>query len=242
MSSFYPRSSRIDGGSLLVIFGNGLNSRDTNLTIYVGENICRDAQILITRIICTIPAKGNSPYNSSVFINAIQSVEGSPLCCIQYDAPSAPIVISATPSSTIQYILLNITGLNFVIGNTSVTVGNLNCDVISVTNTSILCLIHPNQSAGDHSIIVSVNFIGDSNRNVSYRHPLRIDNSSVSEGSLAGGLPVTLFGNGFLGKNITTSVCNNACTKITVTSNTELICVTPPVVQQQTTNETCNLP
>ena len=192
VSNIYPLLSGVNGGSLMNIFGGGFNSSTGSTIILVGVNECRKPHVLVNRIQCFIPAQGNSPRNAPIQISSVRTNE-SALFYITYDAPSTPMVISATPSSTTRPVLLNITGSNFVLGNTSVMVGSLPCAVITMTSTSIFCTIHANQSAGSHSIVVDVVSIGQSNAHVSYWHPLKINSSSLSEGSFAGGLPAVSY-------------------------------------------------
>jgi hypothetical protein len=98
-----------------------------------------------------------------------------------------------------------------------------------------------NLSAGYHPIIAHVDMIGDSNANVTYQQTLQIDTTSPNEGSLAGGLPILMSGNGFAGMNVTVLVCNRSCSSIEIKSNQELICVTPSMSPRITNNHICNV-
>ena len=67
--------------------------------------------------------------------------------------------------------------------NTSVTVGNSSCTIVSVSSTQITCNLGDN-SAGTYPVIVLINNLGYANNDVMFKYDLAVESLSSSEGIL----------------------------------------------------------
>ena len=85
-------------------------------------------------------------------------------------------------------------------GAAGVTVGGLNCPIITTSDTAITCA-SPNASAGQHAVVVTTSKgVAGPSHLLEYEVGLYADNRTLStpeRGSLAGGTYVTLIGDGF---------------------------------------------
>ncbi len=84
-------------------------------------------------------------------------------------------------------IILFLNDPRFVISilkaDVSVLIGNVACNVQSVSETQIECILGPN-SAGSYPVIVKVDPFGFSNKNIQFRYILEVSTLSPFEGKL----------------------------------------------------------
>ena len=160
---------------------------------------------------------------------------------MNYSESITPNVTSVSPNSGSGLQTININGNHFIgTGQTDVFVGETQCNITTLSMTSISCTIGSTLPTGNHSIDVFVEDIGDSNENVYYKHDLTIINITPSVGGFGGGLITTIQGFGFNGSNVNISICNKSCLSIDIVSNNEIDCLTPSMTMSST-NTLCNL-
>ncbi|UJR08495.1 hypothetical protein I4U23_012761 [Adineta vaga] len=216
-----PSSSSIYGNATLRIIGNGFSTNINNIKVMVGFNPCNVVRATGGEIQCTIPAHNGSSNLVAITVTSNGNQFSSSLS-LQYDTSITPNIILLTANTNSVSTVLSISGSNFVTGYTNVHVGNYLCAIAQVTSVSITCTLSSQQSAGNHSVIVYVDNIGNSNSDIVYTYPLVLTNVSSTKGSYGGGLPVTIVGNGFNGNDISVNVCNqplNHLCNLTVTVN-----------------------
>ncbi|CAF3925163.1 unnamed protein product [Rotaria sp. Silwood2] len=233
-----PRMSGIYGGILLIITGNGFSSNISNIRIMVGSNQCRLVQATTSQLQCTVPPQGSQ---SSVVSIAVTSngitLPGS--FSFVYNSSNTPYVSSVNPTSGSVSQSLTINGSNFILGQTSVFVGNSLCNINNVSTTSITCTLG-SSSAGVQPVTVYVTTTGNSNSDVQFTYILQVTSVSPAQGSYGGGQTVRITGDGFNATNTSVSVCNRLCQTMTIVSNTELLCITPSATLS-ILNTLCNL-
>ena len=240
ISSISPLVSGIYGGAILNIVGNGFPTNLSAIHVMIGLSPCNAIRATNIRIACIIPAQGNSSDDvANITVSSDTDIFPSSFS-LNYSATLTPNVTSVSSLAVNNSIVLQIIGSNFVPGNTSIKVGNLSCTISSLTTTSITCTVSRSLGAGQHSVIVYVDGIGNSNSDIFYTQSLLLSHILPVRGSYGGGLAVTVFGQGFNTTNITATVCNRSCASITILSNTQLICVTPNVSMSEV-NSSCNL-
>ncbi|CAM4971603.1 unnamed protein product [Rotaria socialis] len=239
ISSISPTTSGVYGGIILNIAGYGFSSDIERIQVTIGSNLCPVIQTTNTEIQCIIPAQRTSTNPAGVYVvsNGISAAAPS---LISYNDTTTPHVTSVDPTSGSTSQVLNITGENFINGQTTVRVGNSPCIISNLSVTLITCTRAVGTATGYYPVIVNVNTIGDSNADVLFFSEISITNATPTESSYGGGLLVTVFGDGFNDTNVNISICNQICTSLVILSNNELTCITPsitPVV----TNTSCNL-
>lgn len=238
ISSVLPASGSIYGGAILTITGNGFNNSTSSLQVSVGTGSCSIIQITPGQIQCTVPAQGSSPVTATVRVvsNGV-TFPGS--FTYTYNTASSPSITSITPTSGTTGQSVVIVGSNFVAGSTTVTVGGVSCAVTSASSTSITCTIGSGP-AGNQPVLATVASIGQSNNNIQFQYILQVTNISPSSGSYGGGQLITITGNGFNGSTVSVTICGQPCQPVTVISNTQLTCRTPPATFSSS-NTPCSL-
>ncbi|XP_051729532.1 LOW QUALITY PROTEIN: fibrocystin-L-like [Ctenopharyngodon idella] len=136
-----------------------------------------------------------------VFINGIPSwCSGD--CGFTWSESKTPTVtrISPTEGSSGLGTVLTITGSGFDGGNVTVKIGDVECSVLQVTNTSITCQVGP-ASAGVQPVSMSFSVLGNAknqnNNSFNFTHLLGVTSINPTTGSVAGGTILTVSGYGF---------------------------------------------
>ncbi|XP_018426208.1 PREDICTED: fibrocystin-L [Nanorana parkeri] len=139
-----------------------------------------------------------------VYINGIpsQCVED---CGYTWNVGGTPKInsVSSVWNGDDEVLIIDGTGFSGSTANdnTSVTIGNITCPILNVTAKEIRCLVQK-ASAGTFPITIYIAEVGlavSSGDNVTFTHGLSVSSITPSEGSLAGGTPVTILGSGFGG-------------------------------------------
>ena len=240
ISNISPRVSSIYGGAILKIIGNGFPRTNASVIhVMVGSNPCLVIRSTSIRLECIIPAQGNNSDMTNISVFSDTTIFSSSFS-LNYSIIITPLVTAVNSTTVNNSRVLYIIGNHFIPGNTSVSVGDSLCFINSLNSTFITCTIGSDLGTGQHSVVVFVDEVGNSNSDVFYTQNLLLSHISPVKGSYGGGLPVTIFGQGFNTTNIGATVCNRPCASVTVVSNTQLICVTPNVSMNEV-NDTCNL-
>ena len=207
--------------------------------VMIGSKSCSILQSKSDEIQCITPPQPTD-FDSTLVSIRVFNMDLPSSFSIHYNVSITPNIASVESYTVNGSTRLNITGSNFVHQNTSVLVGQSNCNIISIFNENIVCNLGSIVPAGNHQIIIQVNNLGYSNSNFSYNRTLMIDNVSPNQGSFGGGLNITIMGDGLAGRNISIDICNQSCQSITVESNTRLTCITPANFNQ-TTDQRCDV-
>ncbi|CAF3595884.1 unnamed protein product [Rotaria sordida] len=240
VSTVTPVSSSVHGGATLTIDGHGFSNNASEIQITIGSNSCPVIEAIESRIECTIPPQGSSSNTANISISSHQISFPSSFI-LNYNNTITPNITSVSPTFGSNSQVLVITGHNFVgTGQTDVTVGDTPCNITTRSMGSITCTVGSSLSAGNHTINVHVDDIGDSNEDIVYRHDLSITSITPSEGGYGGGISSTIRGNGFKGTDVDVNVCNKSCLSIQIESNDQLTCVTPPI-SMASMNTVCNM-
>lgn len=237
--NFSPKISGIYGGALLTIIGNGFPRKASQVHVVVGSNPCNIVQMTAFTIECIIPPQTDSDELAIIDI-IVEETSVSSTFFLNYSSAITPNITSISEATMNTSTMLRISGSNFVVDNTTVTIGSSLCRIYNMSTTLILCLVSSEQPAGRHAVIVHVNFVGQSNSDQVYTSRLQINSVSPQSGSYGGGLPVTIAGSGFNGTNVIVSVCNKTCLSVVKLSNVALVCVTPSFSMTEV-NDSCNL-
>ncbi|KAL0166580.1 hypothetical protein M9458_038424, partial [Cirrhinus mrigala] len=228
VDSVFPLVGSTTGQTRLSISGSGFSDG----LIKVAGVPCNVVSIDYSHVVCdTSPSEANR--GSVVFyVNSISS-SCSFDCTFQYSGSIAPNVSTVLPNSVSgNATTVVITGSGF--GNESadlmVSAANILLDVTEVTDSSITVLVGA-LPAGTHVLKVVVMSKGLA---TGYATLTSIAQASISPtlGSIAGGTPLIITGNGFVAGNTTVMLANSPCRILDVTPDT-VRCITPPRTEGQ---------
>nr|XP_054765687.1 fibrocystin-L-like [Lytechinus pictus] len=116
----------------------------------------------------------------------------------------------------------------------TVTVGEKECEILSQTNTTIVCVL-PDQTYGDHNVFVSISGVGYAKKesestNTVVTYALVVTSVSPLLGSLFGGTTITVIGNGFgTSESETEVLISDKICEVTSITDDLLTCVTPEI-------------
>jgi hypothetical protein len=238
ISSVSPTSGSIYGGAVLAINGNGFANSASNIQVLVGTSSCTIIQSTPGQVQCIVPAQGSGPSSATIHVVSYGiTFPGS--FTYTYNSSSTPTISSLSVTSGTSGQSLIISGSNFVTSQTTVSIGGTPCAVSNVSSTSITCTVG-SSPAGNQPVVVSVSSVGNSNANIQFLYNLQVTSVSPSRGSYGGGQSVVVIGNGFNASSISVTVCGQACQSVTVSSNTQLTCVTPSATASSS-DTSCNL-
>jgi hypothetical protein len=238
ISSVSPTSGSIYGGAVLAINGNGFANSASNIQVLVGTSSCTIIQSTPGQVQCIVPAQGSGPSSATIHVVSYGiTFPGS--FTYTYNSSSTPTISSLSVTSGTSGQSLIISGSNFVTSQTTVSIGGTPCAVSNVSSTSITCTVG-SSPAGNQPVVVSVSSVGNSNANIQFLYNLQVTSASPSRGSYGGGQSVVVIGNGFNASSISVTVCGQACQSVTVSSNTQLTCVTPSATASSS-DTSCNL-
>ena len=236
-----PSTGSQAGGTWLTISGNGFSDNDDNSAVRIGSTTCDVISWSFTTVVCITQASNNDQQqhvNIAVGLSDSECVAADTSDCqYAFATDKTPLVSTSTPSS----ITTPQTEFRFQVSrlpsqsyDVSVKVGNEICSVTLVdADSSLLKCEILGATVGSHKIVIHIfgkgNALFDGGlSDVVASEPL-ITSISPSQGSINGGLTVSVNGNGFNPSPGKTSVTIGGapCETVTVTYG-EIKCVTPP--------------
>ncbi|CAF4003686.1 unnamed protein product, partial [Rotaria magnacalcarata] len=229
ISAVAPLTGSIHGGATLTIDGHGFSKNISSVQVNIDSNPCSVTETSDSQVKCTIPPQNNSTNTANITITSEQTLFPTSLT-FSYNRTITPNISSVSPTLGSGSQVLHVTGNNLNSTRaTSISVGNTPCNVSSHSMTSVTCTVSSDLPAGNHTVRVNIDDVGDSNDDVQYQHDLTVTNVTPSEGGYGGGVKSTINGNGFNRTNVNVSVCNISCVSVQIISNRQLNCETPPM-------------
>ena len=227
ITTIEPFTSSIYGGETLTIDGHGFSSDISDIQVTIDTHPCPVIEASESEIECRIPPQGISPNISNINITSQQIIFPT-TSTLNYSSAITPMIASISPTVGSNAQVLVLTGSHFTgPGQTYVFVGETQCNISSLSTGSITCTIGSTLSAGNHTVRVFVEEVGNSNENLIYTHDISISSITPSEGGYGGGLTSIITGNGFNGTDVSVNVCNRPCLSVDVISNDRIDVVTP---------------
>ncbi|XP_036421459.1 fibrocystin-L-like [Colossoma macropomum] len=171
----------------------------------------------------------NNTTQVEVLINGIPS-KCSGDCGFTWTAAKTPTLTRISPLQGASALgtVLTISGSGFVDGNASVQIGNVQCSVLQVTNTSLTCRVGP-ASAGLYPVSVSFPEVGyavySGGTPFNFTYQMGVTSIEPTAGSATGGTIITISGYGF-GYDTVATVGNASCDVVYVDSS-QLRCRVP---------------
>lgn len=163
----------------------------------------------------TLPSGSNLADNSAIVIDA---------------APPTVSSISPQGGSTAGGTVVTISGANFDLGLTNVTVGGAACSVVSVIDSTQLTCKTGAVAQGFADVVVTNldEISGTLSNGFLFSPGITINSISQSSGSIAGGDTITITGTNFVSGVISVDIGGVACGNVTFSSLTEITCDTGP--------------
>ncbi|XP_026145815.1 PKHD1 like 1, tandem duplicate 1 isoform X2 [Carassius auratus] len=228
IDSIFPLVGSTTGHTRLFISGSGF----LNGLITVAGVPCNVVSMDYSHVVCdTSPSEAHRG-DVVVYVNSISS-SCSFDCKFEYSESIAPNVSEVLPNSVSgNSTTVVITGSGF--GNDSanlmVSAANILLEVIEVTNNSIKVIVGA-LPAGTHvlQVVVMSKGLAIGNKTLTSIAQASVNPTS---GSIAGGTPLLITGNGFVAGNTTVRLANSPCRILDVTSDM-VRCMTPPHAEGQ---------
>ncbi|KAI2652983.1 Fibrocystin-L [Labeo rohita] len=223
VDSVFPLVGSTTGNTRLFISGSGFSDG----LITVAGIPCNVVSIDYSHVVCdTSPSEANR--GGVVFYANSISSSCSFDCTFQYSGSIAPNVSTVLPNSVsgnATSVVITGSGFGSEFADLIVSAANILLDVTEVTNSSITVLVGT-LPAGTHVLKVVVMSKGLA---TGYATLTSIAQASISptSGSIAGGTPLLITGNGFVAGNTTVMLANSPCRILDVTPDT-VRCITPP--------------
>lgn len=223
VSSLQPNKGTVGGGNIVTFSGVGFSNRRPNsqLTddfyILFDEYPCLEITSNITHLTCLPQPHGSGTINVTVIVNGEEAqMPNGYLYSISLTAVINNIAPSSGPAN--GGTIVTISGENFI--NTTditVSIGGANCNILSVTDTSINCLTTSNKPGDYDVIITSISSFGravhklileqvsttllskNSTTLTLYTYVFQVSSITPIRGSLFGGTVLSIDGAGFAG-------------------------------------------
>ncbi|ROL45843.1 Fibrocystin-L [Anabarilius grahami] len=228
VDSIFPLVGSTTGYTRLFISGSGFS----NGSVTVANLPCNVVFMDYSHVVCDTSPSAARRGNVAVYVNSISSSCSSD-CTFEYSDSIAPYVSAMFPNSVSgNSTTVEVTGSAF--GNNSddlmVSAANILLEVTEVTDSNIKVLVGA-LPAGTHVLQVVVMSKGLATGDATLTS---IAQASVypTSGSIAGGTPLLITGNGFVVGNTTVNLANSPCRILDVTPDT-VRCMTPPHAEGQ---------
>ena len=244
MNSIAPDTGSTQGGTMVTIVGSGFSPVAERVTVFLGDSECVVSSSTYSEIVCVTSESGEESADVRVTVNGFETETTT---TYEYASSLTPTTSAVAPETGISGNDIEITGANFGIDPTSVSVLILNqlgdweygsmessCTVSTVTDTSIMCTL-PAKAAGTYLVVVHVVGQGLATSGPTINYDLTITSLSPSQCGNGGGVEVTITGSGFPETTsdveseseeslISVSFCSTEC-RVTSSSLTEVRCV-----------------
>ncbi|XP_051729222.1 fibrocystin-L-like [Ctenopharyngodon idella] len=228
VDSVFPSVGSTTGYTRLFISGSGFS----NGSVTVANIPCNVIFMNYSHVVCDTSPSAARRGNVAVYVNSISSSCSSD-CMFEYSDSIAPYISAVFPNSVSgNATTVEVTGSGF--GNNSadlmVSAANIPLEVTEVNDSNITVLVDA-LPAGTHVLQVVVMSKGLATGDTTLTS---IAQASVypTSGSIAGGTPLLITGNGFVVGNTTVKLSNSPCRILYVTPDT-VRCMTPPHAEGQ---------
>jgi len=213
-------TSGSQAGTDITITGTGFSSTPV---VTFGTVACPVTSATASQIKCRLAASTlTSPQLMNISQTKTYTCTNASLCGFTFSSSLTPALSSASISGTTVSVAGS--GLTAVLGDTRITVGQVDCTATAVSLSSLTATCTP--PSGSQPVQVFISGKGYANGQVSVSTTFAAT-GATGQGSFAGGSVISLVGSG-LGPGTTVSVCGFPCTVATATYSA-LTCMSPPL-------------
>ena len=225
VSSISPTGGSTGGGTTVTIHGSNLAG--ATAVDFGNNNPATIKSDSSTSITCTSPSGAAGLVNVSVTTGGGTVTKTG---AFTYVAPPQVTSLSPAMGAIAGGTTVTISGSN-LLGATALYFGNKQVTINTDSSSSITCTSPA--GTGTVDVTVTTQYSLTSTKTPAdlfqYVAPPTVTGLSLSEGSTAGGTPVTITGTNFTGTPITVDFgSNNPATNVTVVSSTSITCDSPP--------------
>ncbi|CAF0745209.1 unnamed protein product [Adineta steineri] len=232
-----PTQGSTSGGTLVTITGDGFTPADTRVIVgsieYTSSATITYSQI---QFITQAPPSNyiDQTIPITILIGSNEAICSAGSCGFTWARSVTPSLVSVSPASISAPQTITVNGQNLdptnmvSVSDVNVTINGESCTVTSVTNSTIACNIG-SIPAGTYPVVASINGIGKTVSSASLISSATIANVAPTSGSMYGGVPITITGNGFArsASNMQITVGSSPCTIVSTTPG-QVQCVVPP--------------
>ena len=240
VTAISPTSGALGGGTSVQITGSGFGS--TGTTVMINGKACQITSSSVVLIECITPGSASGSYPVTVSYNGDSDATVS----YTYDTASTATATAANVSTTLSPVTVRetkptmmITGTTFGDKTGSVKLSSATCDVITWTDTEIVCSL-PSLASGTYDIVIETrsNGYADTTALSSITYNFKVSSISPRVGSLIGGTKMVINGEGFTSdycQNVEIMIGENMACEVDETDNgydcsdTQISCTTKRV-------------
>lgn len=220
-----PNAGSTSGMTRVTIKGSGFAVSSAGAEVFMGHLPCKVLSVNYTAIECETSPAPQQLVKVDLLIHGVPAqCQGN--CSFSYSESITAFITRILPNSIKGpgEVLIEGDGFGTALEDIAVFIGNQQVRAIDVNDNNITVLVSP-LPAGLHPLSVVVGSKGVALGNLTVSSPA-VASVTPTSGSIAGGTPLVITGNGFYPGNTTVTVGDEPCEIISVNSS-EVFCRTP---------------
>ncbi|KAJ8273405.1 hypothetical protein GJAV_G00101260 [Gymnothorax javanicus] len=222
-ASLAPAMGSINGGTPLLITGNGFVPENTTVT--VDGSPCQLERVTAGEVSCVTPAHAAGSVEVQIEVLSVEY----PTLNFTYSRSETPLITAVNPASGTSGTAITITGSGFGTDRRSVnvTIGGAECVVSTVTGTQVLCAAGE-RAGGTFPIMLQHGVKGYADSRSSFEYQWAFTKIMPSQGGFGGGSILNVHGSGFDPRSAQVLVCGIECSVRREMSLSNLLCCEVP--------------
>ncbi|XP_072425699.1 fibrocystin-L-like [Chiloscyllium punctatum] len=223
IASLSPASGGIQGGTTLLITGNGFIQDET--IVMVHRSPCHLLSVTPGEVKCITPAGPPGIVDVKIIVRSTMY----PALNFTYNQTETPEILAVSPVTGVSESTITIVGSQFGSSASDITVSidNVLCKVTMMNDSCVQCIVG-HHAGGTFPIFLKHERWGYALSDLSFQYELNISSIFPTEGSFGGGALLTITGIGFDQEKSKVFVCDGECKKMPSASTSRtLYCQVP---------------